>query len=126
LFVPLVPTAVEVDPETPMSVVASRLPALVPSLLGLPERLVPAVLSLAVAEFSLTRPEVGAAVVPLAVGAAVAPLAIVAFESIQLSVRASVPRVRQPVTVTRCAAAPVEDDERSPLGFDGADFVAGC
>jgi hypothetical protein len=36
-------------------------------------------------------------------------LAIVAFESIQLSVRVSVPRIRQPVMVTRCGVELVDD-----------------
>jgi hypothetical protein len=40
--VPLVPRAVEVDPETPAPVVPLRSPVLVPSLLGLPLRLVSA------------------------------------------------------------------------------------
>jgi len=38
--VPLVPTTVEVDPETPLRAVPFRLLADVPSLLGLPLRLV--------------------------------------------------------------------------------------
>jgi hypothetical protein len=40
VLVPLVPVVVEVDPETPAPAVPFRLPALVPSLLGLPLRLV--------------------------------------------------------------------------------------
>jgi hypothetical protein len=73
---PLVP--VEVDPDTPLPVVPFRLPvAVLPSLLGLPLRLVPAV-ELAVLE-----------------GAGEA------FDSIQPALRASVPCIRQPVTVTR-------------------------
>lgn len=39
VFAPVVPTAVEVDPETPVRAVPFRLLALVPSLLGLPLRL---------------------------------------------------------------------------------------
>jgi hypothetical protein len=123
LLVPLVPNAVEVDPETPVVAVPLRLPALVPSLLGLPLRLVPAVLSLVVPTFSLTWPE---AVL----------LAIVAFESIQLSVRVSVPRIRQPVMVTRCGVELVDDavpvvprrvvSVCPLLVLDGVDFVVGC
>jgi hypothetical protein len=123
LFVPLVPIAVEVDPETPMPVVPFGLPALVPSLLGLPERLVPTRPSSTLPVFSLIRPE------------ADAPAAVVAFESIQLSVRVSVPRIRQPVTVTRCGVELVDDAVPAVprravsvcplLVLDGVDFVVG-
>ena len=89
---PLVP--VEVDPETPAPVVPFRLPAaVVPSLLGLPLRLVPAL-----------------AVLPLVAG--------MARERTQPPLRASVPCIRQPVIVTRCAALLVD-----PLLVEGADFV---
>ena len=46
-----------------MAVVPSRLAVLV-SLLGLPERLVPRALSLTVPVFSLTRPEAGVRLLP--------------------------------------------------------------
>jgi hypothetical protein len=77
-FVPLVPIAVEVDPETPTPAVRFRLPAAVPSLLGLPLRLDPTVPSLTV------------------------PCVVVAFDSIQLARWAPVPRMRHPVIVTCC------------------------
>jgi len=77
VLAPLVP--VEVDPETPL-VVPFRLPApVVPSLLGLPLRLVPAL-----------------AVLPGAAG--------IACDSCQAPLRASVPCIMHPVIVTCCAA----------------------
>jgi len=173
-FVPLVPISVEVDPETPASPVPFRLPALVPSLLGLPLRLAlvpepldvlfplalpdalvpdplfpltlpdalfPLVLPDALVPlflFPLTLPDalfplvLPDALLPLALPERLFPLmvpdalvpltlpdvddvvlpAIVAFDSIQLALCVSVPRIRQPVIVTRCAAARVDELER--------------
>jgi hypothetical protein len=107
---PLVP--VEVDPETPAPVAPFRFPAAVlPSLLGLPLRLV---------VVELLAPE--------AAGDADA------FDSIQPELRASMPCIRHPVIVTRGAAfvdrgdgvarsVPVCCDvSRDPLLVDGDFF----
>jgi len=127
--VPLVPTAVEVDPETPPSAVPFRLAALVPSLLGLPLRLVCA-LAVSLLDVALL-----AVLLLIVAFDRIHPPAFAVVRLADVPCDALLPCIMQPVTVIVWALFADRLDEVlvprdvsvcCPLLLDGADRVVGC
>ena len=132
VLAPVVPIAVEVDPETPVRAVPFRLLALVPSLLGLPLRL-----AVWLAEDrSLLAELLIVALESIHPPAVVAPALVVERRAVDDALcGAVVSCVMQPVIVTVFAellGVRVGDVVRGevvagcPLLLEGVDRVAGC